>query len=541
MNKNLPFILVICLTALLFACNQARDSQFLITGTLETVDVPGTDGSEDVPDVDESAVTWGSARVIVTQEVFNSDGELESVELATGNFEDGEVTLSGNVDQPTEIIISVETDGTEPLTLDAVISPEANISFRLVEYPGSSASMDFYGASRRVLNPANRFSISGDLSEIDADFERATIEVMDWEYDNMGEKVFLNFGKVMLEDGKFVIEADVAEPRVINVLVLVPLSQEYTQFNAVIEPGAELEVVANSSWLYDLTAIAGSGKHAQIVEIWQQSDEYLALKPEYRIAYQEFQVKAQSVEDARDTAEWEKYMEIRRNMNRIQDEFLEDAASSSEDPMDALLALELGAYWGREEALPIYDRLANSLDADLAMRRVINDRNDHASHLASRGIDSSLVVGKEVPAFTLQNVDSEQISLSEIVEQNELVLIEFWSSWCGPCIGAIPALKDLYSSYNQQGFEIVSVSIDDNHEAWIEASEEHELPWVNLGELKGWRGEVAISYGVTFIPKNYLVNTQGEIVGKDLTTEKLDEWLAKEYKESADSHRVEKE
>ncbi|MXW07623.1 MAG: TlpA family protein disulfide reductase, partial [Gammaproteobacteria bacterium] len=120
--------------------------------------------------------------------------------------------------------------------------------------------------------------------------------------------------------------------------------------------------------------------------------------------------------------------------------------------MDALLALELSAYWGKEEALPIYDRLTNSLDKDLVMRRVTHDRNFHARNLASRGIDRSLVVGKSVPDFTLPNLSGETISLSDLQQKNDVVLVEFWASWCGPCIEAIPALKDLYSTYRKHGF-----------------------------------------------------------------------------------------
>ena len=479
----------------------------------------------------------GFSKNISNPEITNSVGEIETVELASGTFEDGVVTLNGDIEQPTEVKISTEIDGAESLTLDAVIAPEANLSFLLVEYPAfNSASIDFFGESRKVLDSSNRFSVFGDLSSIDGDLERATLRVTAWEYDKLGERVTLNYGRVLLDEGNFFIEASVDEPKVVNILVILPASQEHTQFHAIVEPGAEIEIVPQSSSLNDLSPVSGTGKHAQLVESWRQSEEYLGLKQEYQIAYQEYQENTQNGENSTSMAEEEtpKYLELRRQLNRIRYDYLEDVASNTTDPMDALLALELSAYWGSEEALPIYDRLTKSLDKDLVMRRVTHDRNFHSQNLASRGIDRSLVVGKNVPNFTLPNINGEQISLDDLQQQNEIVLVEFWSSWCGPCIEAIPALKDLYSSYHKNGFEIVSVSIDDDQESWIEASEKYELPWTNLGELAGWDGEVATSFGVTFIPKNYLVNSLGEIVEKDLTTERLDDWLANRFEEKTE-------
>ena len=79
------------------------------------------------------------------------------------------------------------------------------------------------------------------------------------------------------------------------------------------------------------------------------------------------------------------------------------------------------------------------------------------------------------------------MSLSDILDEKEYVLVDFWASWCGPCIATFPALKDLYASFGKHGFEIVSVSIDDTRENWSYMTEEHELPWINLGELEGFR------------------------------------------------------
>ena len=538
MNKILQNSVLICLTLLLYACDQSQNNFYTITGTIETIDIPVVDGSDEIPNFEENAVDWGSANVIVTQEVTNSAGELETIELARGTFEAGEVTLSGSVDQPSSVTISAEIDGAESLTLDAVVAPEANLSFLLVEYPAfNSASMNFFGESRKVLDPVNRFSIFGDLSSLEADLERATLRVTAWDYDKMGESVTLNYGRVLLDDGKFFIEADVDEPKVVNILVILPASQEHTQFHAIIEAGAEIEIVPQSTRLNDLSPVSGTGKHAQLVESWRQSEEYLRLKQEYQIAYQEYEESTQKSEESTRSVDEEtpKYLELRRKLNRIRYDFLEDVASNAVDPMDALLALELNAYWGSEEALPIYDRLSKSLDKDLVMRRVTHDRNFHARNLASRGIDRSLVVGKKIPDFTLPNLDREQIALGELREKSEVVLVEFWASWCGPCIEAIPALKDLYSSHQKHGFEIVSISIDDDQESWSEASGEYELPWINLGELAGFDGEVATSYGVTFIPKNYLVDSDGEILAKDLSSEKLDAWLANKYEEAEEA------
>ncbi len=180
----------------------------------------------------------------------------------------------------------------------------------------------------------------------------------------------------------------------------------------------------------------------------------------------------------------------------------------------------------------MYDRLINSLDADLIARRVTHARNRHAQTLAREGNDKSLTVGRKVTDFTLPNLDGDKVSLFELFDEKDYVLVDFWASWCGPCLESFPALKNLYSSYKEHGFEIVSVSIDETHKLWTEGSKDHKLPWINLGELEGWTREVATAYGVNFIPKAYLVDKEGMILQKDVTPEKLETFLIEEYGET---------
>ena len=145
--------------------------------------------------------------------------------------------------------------------------------------------------------------------------------------------------------------------------------------------------------------------------------------------------------------------------------------------------------------------------------------------------DKQLVPGQRVPDFTLANRDGEQVNLSHVLGENDAVLIDFWASWCGPCIASFPILMELRAAYKHEGFEIVSISIDRTREDWLESSDEHELPWIDLGELESWHGEVATMYGVHFIPKSYLIDSESCIVHKDLPTTLLEDVLISELGE----------
>ena len=546
MKKILGSVLLVCLSSTLIAVETNATGNFTISGKLIPWEADATSDTEVGTENAEKSVDLSNARVVVLRDTLSSSGADEFIELISGKFDEGEVNLKGTIDQPTDAKIAIEIGEEEPSTLDMVVAPGANISFVLIEYPPPyPPSLKLFGVSSKVKNLAEKFTISGDLGNVDIDLDMAYVEVLTWEYDTTGEQRTMDLGTVVLKENRFFVEAEVNEPKVVNIAVLAPKAREHAQFHAVIEPGAEITVSSTSSWIKDITAFAGSGKHYELIESWQQSEEYLSTEVAYRLAFQEFQEKSQpqnetkeggddSVSDSKE--EVPDHRRLLRVLNRLRYDFLEDVAANAEDPIDALLALELGAFWGDEEALPVYDRLSKSLDKDLVARRVTHDRNRHAEHLASIGIDRSLSIGKKVPDFTLPNLGGEQMTLSDLLDNNKLVLVDFWASWCGPCIESIPALKELYTRYREHGFEIVSISVDTNSDDWAERSEELELPWINLGELKGWQGEVATSFGVTFIPKGYVVERDGSIVAKDLEPDKLREFLSSEY--GADSAAV---
>ena len=136
--------------------------------------------------------------------------------------------------------------------------------------------------------------------------------------------------------------------------------------------------------------------------------------------------------------------------------------------------------------------------------------------------DKSLRVGTKAPEFRLPEFDGKEVLLSDIVAQNEYVLVEFWASWCGPCVAKIPDLKTVYSKYDDGLLEIISIAREESHSEWSEATNNYDLPWINLAELGEYSGVVGTAYGLSGLPLNYLVSKDRTIVAKDISITALD-------------------
>ena len=126
----------------------------------------------------------------------------------------------------------------------------------------------------------------------------------------------------------------------------------------------------------------------------------------------------------------------------------------------------------------------------------------------------------------------EMVSLQSVVENksNCFVLLDFWASWCGPCMGEMPFLKEAYKLYHDKGFEIYGVSFDNKAEAWKGAIDKQEMKWVNVSTLQGFDNPAAKDYVVESIPTNFLIDcSNGVIIAKNLRGEavlkKLEELL----------------
>lgn len=125
----------------------------------------------------------------------------------------------------------------------------------------------------------------------------------------------------------------------------------------------------------------------------------------------------------------------------------------------------------------------------------------------------------------LPDVQGQKISLASL--KGKVILLDFWASWCGPCRRANKELVKLYAKYKAKGFEIYSVSVDDEKADWKGAIKKDKIRWLQVNEEASFDADAVRRWNVSALPTTFLINKEGDVVAIDLEGSKLDKEIAK--------------
>lgn len=219
---------------------------------------------------------------------------------------------------------------------------------------------------------------------------------------------------------------------------------------------------------------------------------------------------------------------------RLTSEDVKDYIKSTTYPM-AGMQMAMSAFGNRPEYFEVHKTTAANLAKKYPNHEYVADYSNFATALEQAASQSraaeAIQVGMPAPEISLPGPDGKKYSLSEL--KGKVVLLDFWASWCGPCRKANPHVVEIYNKYKDKGFTVFSVSLDgidtrtrerfptqeqyqtgleQSKKNWLAAIEKDQLAWpYHVSELTKWDTQAARQYGVSGIPKTFLIGRDGKI------------------------------
>lgn len=172
-----------------------------------------------------------------------------------------------------------------------------------------------------------------------------------------------------------------------------------------------------------------------------------------------------------------------------------------------------------EDLLALAGKLPDELQKTPDMQKLISEMK----HKTNTG------VGGKLPDMTINDIYGKPVRLYDEIAKNDITLIDFWASWCGPCRAEMPNVVALYEENKSKGFGVIGISLDEDKDKWQSAVKNLGMKWVQLSDLKGWNSSAATAMGVSAIPQTVIVDKKGTILAIGLRGEALKDFINKKF------------
>lgn len=256
--------------------------------------------------------------------------------------------------------------------------------------------------------------------------------------------------------------------------------------------------------------VTGSVSHDEYQGVNSKIEE---VSKKYMALYQE----SRAANAAGDTTKAKELMEqvntLYESTGVMQEDFVKENPASYVSPF-YLSRIQFGKSAGA------LDSLVNALDPKMMEVQSVIDLKAHIAKM------KAVEVGQIAPDFTQNDKDGNPVKFSDIYSKNELTLIDFWASWCGPCRGENPNVVAVYNANKDKGFSVFGVSLDKDKAKWLKAIEDDHLTWDHVSDLAYWQNAAAKLYAVNSIPSSFLVDKNGKIVAKNRRGEELGKFVS---------------
>lgn len=347
---------------------------------------------------------------------------------------------------------------------------------------------------------AQQVSVSGQLSGIETNGMKMSVSSVS------GNNLIPLDTLTLKGDGNFAITAPMTKP---TMLMLKFDNGIKSPVHLLLEPDDQVGI----SLLYDseygflrVTAVEGSRN----MVLYRDFNNLLYQFAKYaRVIDDEYNDSKTSEDRKRELSN--QFMELQTSMNM-------EVRKLISANTDVLMAAFIVTFFENDEEtyIDLYEAVENGL------KEKYSD-NQFVRYVSSK-VMSSLGAGRMAPEIEMKDPQGNMRKLSSL--RGNVVLIDFWASWCRPCRMENPNVVKLYKKYHDKGFEIYSVSLDKSREEWTKAIQQDGLIWENhVSDLNGWTSSGGASYGISSVPSTVLVDRQGRIIARNLRGQQLENKL----------------